>query len=81
MLVDDYSTWDLRPMASETGYTDAASGLTWNLCREIVWEDTAYPDRTDGTFAYLKDGQNVYPLTSEEIIAYPSTEVIYTPCT
>jgi hypothetical protein len=20
MLVDDYSTWDLRPMASETGY-------------------------------------------------------------
>jgi hypothetical protein len=79
LLYDDYSTFDLRPMASDAGYSSGS--LHWNMCREIVWSDTSYPSREDATFAYLVDGSNVYPLTTEEIIAYPTTEVLYTPCT
>jgi hypothetical protein len=51
------------------------------LCREINWEDTSYPNEEAETFAYLVDGNQIYPLTTEEYIAYPSTEVMYKSCT
>jgi hypothetical protein len=68
-------------MKADVPYNDPTSNLPnlhFNLCQEIDWSETAYPNEDERTYAYIGYPDSVLTLSNGETI--PNSEAIYKQC-